>query len=212
MSAPVVWLASYPRSGNTFLRTVLYQCFGMRSASIYRDDLGGQKGIEELAGHIEHAADGRLDFGDQPLQLIKTHAVPFDGRPAIYVLRDGRDAVVSLYHFLHERHALSDIVEGKNHFGSWGDHVTAWQPLKRPNTLLLRYEDLVNDLASCVGQIADYLQLTPTATTMPPRDELAKLDGHWIRPESAEKQPLDGPVLQRFWEVNGPVMQEFGYW
>ena len=28
MSVQTIWLASYPRSGNTLLRTVLYQCFG----------------------------------------------------------------------------------------------------------------------------------------------------------------------------------------
>jgi len=212
VSAPVVWLASYPRSGNTFLRTVLHHCFGLKSASIYRNDLEGQEGIEQLAGHIEHAADGRLEFGDQPLQLIKTHEPPFDGRPAIYVLRDGRDAVVSLYHFMHERYALSELVEGRNKFGSWANHVSAWTPQKRPNTLLLRYEDLVDDLALSVRQIADFINQSPQTTAMPPREQLAKIDGHWIRPVTAEKVQLDGPVLQRFWEVNGTVMQEFGYW
>jgi len=211
MSAALIWLASYPRSGNTFLRTVLRQCFGLRSASIYRDDLMRLPVIEGLAGHIEHGPDGRLDFADQPLQLIKTHAPPFDGRPAIYVLRDGRDAAISLYHFMHERRALEDIVTGSTQFGSWADHVTAWSPTARPNTLLLRYEELVCDLGCCVDKIADYLKRTPNSRTMPPRDELAKLDGHWIRPESAERATLDGPALDRFWEVNGAAMRAYGY-
>lgn len=193
------------------MRTVLYRCFGMRSASIYRHDLGGREGIEQLAGHIEHAPDGRLDFGDQPMQLIKTHAPPFDERPAIYVVRDGRDAVVSLYHFLHERHTLDELVEGNNHFGSWADHLIAWEPQTRPNTLLLRYEELVNDLGLCIEEIAEFLKLTPVASSMPPRDELAQLDGRWIRPENAKRVTLDGPVLQHFWEVNGAAMQAFGY-
>jgi len=33
-----VWLASYPRSGNTYLRAILWTCFGLRSASVYADD------------------------------------------------------------------------------------------------------------------------------------------------------------------------------
>ena len=212
MSAPVVWLASYPRSGNTFLRTVLYQCFGIRSASVYRDDLGKQAGIEALTGHIEPTAQGRIEFGDQPVCPIKTHALPPDDRPAIYIVRDGRDAVVSLYHFWNERLALSDIVEGPDYFGSWADHLTAWEPQKRPNTLLLRYEDLVDSLGASIDRIADHLGLEPRSRTLPSRAELAALDGRWIKPAGADKAELDGPALRRFWEVNGDVMREFGYW
>lgn len=209
--ASIVWVASYPRSGNTFLRTVLYQCFGLRSGSVYPNDFGRLPNVESITGHIERTADGRIDFGDQPVCFVKTHTVPVDQRPAIYVVRDGRDAVVSLYHFWSERLALSDIVSGHSDFGSWGDHVTAWEPQKRPNTLLLRYEELVNNLGGCIDQIASYLDLDPRTRSLPPRAELAKLDGHWIRPENSKKAALDGPALDRFWEVNGAVMRTLGY-
>lgn len=211
MSKPVVWLASYPRSGNTFLRSVLKQCFDMNSASIYRDDLMGRPSIENVAGHIEHGADGVLNFDSQPLQLIRTHEPPFDGRPAIYVLRDGREAVVSLYHFMHERRPLDAIAGGVSPFGSWADHVTAWRPEARPNTLFLRYEDLVCDLGTGIDQIAEYLKVEPLRRSMPPREDLAKLDGHWIRSEDAPRATLDGEALARFWEVNGEVMRAYGY-
>ena len=32
-----IWLASYPRSGNTFLRIVLAQVFGLKTASVYEN-------------------------------------------------------------------------------------------------------------------------------------------------------------------------------
>ena len=38
-----LFVSSYPRSGNTFLRTVLYQCFNLKSGSVYGNDLGGKK-------------------------------------------------------------------------------------------------------------------------------------------------------------------------
>lgn len=211
-TASVVWVASYPRSGNTFLRTVLYQCFGMRSGSVYPNDFGRQPGIEGITGHIERTTDGRIDFGDQPVCLVKTHTPPLDDRPAIYVVRDGRDALVSLYHFWNETMALSDIVAGHNNFGTWGDHVTAWEPKKRPNTLLLYYEDMAGNLSGCIDRIADFLDLEPRGRSLPPRADLAKLDGHWIRPENSQKAKLDGPVLQHFWDVNGDAMRAFGYW
>src|SRR5690606_21283792 len=97
MAPPVVWLASYPRSGNPFLRTLLFHRFGLSSASIYSNDFGHNETLGRQVGHIEHGANGQIDFGDAPVRLIKTHAPPQDDRRAIYVLRDGRAAMVSLY-------------------------------------------------------------------------------------------------------------------
>lgn len=210
--APVVWVASYPRSGNTFLRTVLHQCFGLKSGSVYADDFGGSQAVEDVVGHIEWAENGTIEFGDAPIKLMKTHwQQPPDLRPAIYVIRDGRDAIASLFQFWNERQALTDIIDGRNDFGSWADHVTAWAPKDRPNTLLLRYEDLVGSLGTCIDQIAGFLNLDPKCRALPSRAELASIDGRWIKPEN-KRAPLDGPLLQRFREVNGNVMQEFGYW
>jgi hypothetical protein len=36
--AVIVWLASYPRSGNTFLRVVLHNLYGVPTYSVYEDD------------------------------------------------------------------------------------------------------------------------------------------------------------------------------
>lgn len=211
--APVVWVASYPRSGNTFLRTVLNQCFGLKSGSVYAHDFGGSHAVEDVVGHIEWAENGAIEFGDAPVKLMKTHwRQPPDLRPAIYVVRDGRDAIASLFQFWNERQALTDIIDGRNDFGSWADHVTAWDPTDRPNTLLLRYEDLVGSLGACSDQIAGFFNLDPKCRALPSRAELASIDGRWIKPESDRKLQLDGPLLQRFRDVNGAVMQEFGYW
>src|SRR5688500_12909796 len=71
--APVVWVASYPRSGNTFLRTVLHQCFGLKSGSVYVHDFGGSHAVEDVVGHIEWAENGAIEFGSAPVKLMKTH-------------------------------------------------------------------------------------------------------------------------------------------
>ena len=34
----IVWLASYPRSGNTFLRVVLHNVYGVSTYSVYEDN------------------------------------------------------------------------------------------------------------------------------------------------------------------------------
>jgi hypothetical protein len=207
--APLVWLASYPRSGNTFVRTILYQCFGVRSASVYPNDLFYQEKVRGLTGHIEHHAPGKIEFGAEPVRLIKTHGLPPDERPAIYIVRDGRDAIVSLYHFWGGQVPLYSLVEGPSRFGTWANHVLTWKPLQRPNTLLLRYEDIVGNFALSLAQIAGFLALIPRTTEMPTRFALA--DGVWVRPAEALREPLAGEALERFWEINQAAMQVFGY-
>jgi len=208
ITAPVVWIASYPRSGNTMLRTVIFQCFGVRSASVYQNDLGGQKGLEGYVGHIEHGADGSLPFGDEPVRLIKTHAPPQDERKTIYVIRNGRDATLSYFRFLKGRVPLIDLIEGRQ-ARSWASHIDMWQPLTRPDTLLVRYEDLVDDLAATVDQVGDFLGLEPRRHDMPSRASL--VDGRWIRPAGDENVAFDAACEAAFDRVDGAAMQLFGY-
>jgi hypothetical protein len=46
----IVWLASFPRSGNTFLRIVLHRHFGIRSAVVYDFDGVAERVGRELVG------------------------------------------------------------------------------------------------------------------------------------------------------------------
>src|SRR5665213_4441239 len=147
-AAPVTWLASYPRSGNTLLRIILNRCFGVSSQSIYDD---AEFSDPAVCGEVGHEA-----IGDDPKGFIaaarrsgrdlyvKTHELPSpDRHPAIYVLRDGRSAVVSHAHymaeFFHRDILLTDIIAGKLGV-SWSQHVNAWVMGGRPNLLVVRYE------------------------------------------------------------------------
>ena len=98
-NASIIWIASYPRSGNTFLRTILWYSFGLRSASIYPNDLGGNRALEEYVGHIEHGPKMQMQLQENGAQLVKTHECATDNNPAIYVVRDGRAACVSFWKF-----------------------------------------------------------------------------------------------------------------
>ena len=136
--APVTWLASYPRSGNTLLRTILKRCFGQASPSIYDDTELSDPDVSEMIGR-EAVSDNPMDFIADARQA--------DRHPAIYVVRDGRSTVVSHAHYVREilgrDITLADVVEG-NAGKSWSQHVKAWTP--RPHTLLFRYEDLHQEM------------------------------------------------------------------
>ena len=208
--APVVWLASYPRSGNTFLRTIIYHCFGIRSASIYANDLG-EFGVGDMVGHIEHRPDGSIEFGAEPVRLLKTHQPPTDDRPAIYVVRDGVAASTSLYEFYKRKMPLNAIVEGRNMFGTWAGHLGRWRPAERPATLFVRYEDMVRDTRSIVDAVARFLDIKPKSYDVPSREQMSRSDGRWIRSLDAPRAALEGELLERFWEINGEAMQDYGY-
>lgn len=49
----IVWLASYPRSGNTFLRVLFRHVFGIETYSVYNDllDIGSDGDISAVTGH-----------------------------------------------------------------------------------------------------------------------------------------------------------------
>lgn len=207
----IVWLASYPRSGNTFLRTILWHCFGLRSASIYPNDLGGNRELEAYVGHIEHNPDIQKQLQKTGAPLIKTHEPPKDNNPAIYVIRDGRAACVSLWKFYNENIPIEAVIEGQHRFGTWSNHVMAWDPWKRPNTLLLKYEQLRNDLPNTLKSISEFLEEEILNTSVPDRNTIAGIDGRWVRKKTSWKSVLFGANLKRFIQINENILKKSGY-
>ncbi len=212
MSKPgIIWIASYPRSGNTLLRTVLWHCFGLRSGSVYPDDFGGRKALEEYVGHIELGPDRRITFPDGGLPLVKTHEYPIDDDPAIYVVRDGRAASVSLWEFYRRSMSLEAVIRGQHRFGTWSAHLAAWKPWERPDTLLLKYEDIMGDLAAVLDRIATFIGRDPVSTRIPDRRTLATADGRWVRNESDWLSKIADEPLELCDEVNREMLHRMGY-
>lgn len=211
-TARTIWLASYPRSGNTLLRTVLWQCFGLRSASIYPNDLGGNSELEKYVGHIEHGPNGQILFPEGGLPLVKTHGPPTDDDPAIYVVRDGRSAIVSLWQFYSQQLPLEAVVAGEHRFGTWANHLAAWRPWERRDTLLVKYEEILADLPATLAAISAFLNRDVLADRIADRDHIAGVDGRWVRSKSQHKPEISGALLERFTELNGELMRKIGYW
>lgn len=207
----LVWVASYPRSGNTYLRTILWHCFGLRSASVYPKDLGGNRVLEEYVGHVEHGPRMRELLEAGGVALVKTHEHPVDANPAIYVVRDGRAACVSLWRFGQKTIPLEAVIEGRHRFGTWADHVRAWKPRERAGTLLLRYEALRDDLPGSLTRISRFLDKPIVSERVPPRSEIAAHDGIWVREESRWQAELQGKSLARFNELSADILEAYGY-
>ena len=159
LRTPIIWyrhkqirqhdtmLASYPRSGNTWLRFLLFNLLSGYSAdfeTINRPD----SFVPEL--HDFNQAPTPLEGNGR---LIKTHE-PFRStyQHAIYLVRDPRDVAISEYFFLKRKgieypdfdHFLTHVLSGKvNWFGSWSQHVNSWlvaQQGHKARILVIKYE------------------------------------------------------------------------
>lgn len=226
---PVIWLASFPRSGNTFLRNILYEVFGIESGTF---DLNN--GILLEPGYLNY-------------RVIKTHMLPSQLVPqdqafkAVYLIRDGRDAIVSIAHH------RSDIVmpesdfmtnmkaaiyaEKDTFFGGWSKNVTEW--IERAD-LIIRYEDLITDPAGCAEKVrllmnlpeGDYSKI-PGFTDMKfglphygsGRDrQMSDEEKRSLAERNFRKgkvgswrEEMPAEIHDLFWSIHGDVMLRMGY-
>lgn len=217
-----IWLASYPRSGNTFLRIILQNLFRLPTYSIYR--IEGAEFPDPSAEALEEApflprewAELLSDDPHAETVLIKTHNPPRDGRKAIYLVRDGRASINSYFHyhkkFAFEQPSLTEVIVGACQFGSWSEHYLAWQPKTRPETLWLRYEDLVSRPAEFIPVLAKFIGATPLDGRLPTFAELKeRMPAFFRRGQNNDFASQWSPGQQALFNlVHGPVMQELGY-
>lgn len=223
------WIASFPRSGNTFFRNILYYVYGIESSTWHK----------ETAYPVDENYAG-FDF-------VKTHLLPSElepndvNIPAIYLVRDGRDALVSIAHH------RSDIVEPgsdiKNnlkeailaaegsYFGGWSNNVFQWS--KRAD-IIIKYEDLIANPKKVFKRVEKLISLphgnwenlpdfksmkygkpkyggqTTSKTIKIDDAEFAEkffrkgVSGSW-------KNEFSDDFLNLFWKLHGDAMESMGY-
>jgi len=218
----VVWLASYPRSGNTYFRIVAQRVFGLATSEIYAEsDLS-----DELKSNV--GLDRSASTDGSPL-LLKTHELPSaEAQPAIYLVRDGRDTLVSFAHYVRRyvnprigfEDALSLLVAGTFaglgfppgvNWGGWGRHVLAW--LEQARTVI-RFEDLVGRPVETVGRALAGVGLdVETSTRAPTFEELHAAMPEFFRrgQTGAWKDEMPAWMQDIFWARHGQAMRALGY-
>lgn len=166
----IIWIASYPRSGNTFFRILLNQIYGIQTYSIYDDPLFDQlTGSSDLIGHKKREQNYEIMSASEKLFFVKTHDLPSnDNYPAIYLVRDGRDSLISYAHYLISFNNYSNqeilykkiktffgwneyseilqklIISKEDNFGSWSEHIQKWNK-RESMTVPIKFEDLVKN-------------------------------------------------------------------
>jgi hypothetical protein len=179
--ASIVWIASYPRSGNTWLRFLL--------ANLLFGEVKSSTQLQRLIPDIHRGIAGVHLWGTGTT-LVKTHwcrsgALPLKAETigVIYLLRDPVDVMCSnLRHAMlrsgrllteadatRRRAAAEAFVEAylaagghpgflRFGLGTWQGNVASWLEDELPfPRLILRYEDLEADTAAALGRVSRFL-------------------------------------------------------
>jgi len=166
-----VILASYPKSGSTWVRFFLCNLVSLRYWEGRKVDFPlldatmPELGVSNLLR--------RWPYSDLLPRVVKTHQPArglFKGKRAVLVVRDPRDVMVSFYEFEGKKAAprfsgsFSDLLRDPR-FGleGWARHYTSWMALE---PLLLRYEALRADDVAQFRYLARYLALEATEEEM----------------------------------------------
>lgn len=163
------FLVSYPRSGNGWMRYLLfhllYPSFNSESLLKYHRQ-----------ADIYKSSDKTLRSLPSP-RLLKSHEsfMPHYGK-VIYLVRDPRSVAGSYYQFLKMQKNtketdidtfIESFIKGSiDTYGTWAEHVLSWTAAKEEQTdkfLLLKYEDVYLQPEENIQKIIDFMGLEISA-------------------------------------------------
>lgn len=221
----IIWIASLPRAGNTFFRLLLHHYCGIETHSFYNDPIFIRKGVAEILGHVKlpkklgaFVSAHQAVAGDY--KFIKTHhypnALPGKCQTAVCIIRDPRDAAVSLAHYKNWKKrvpfqkALGIVVRRYN----WSAYLSAWRVIE--NSSVVKYEDMLREPQKVVERVVETLGIDLPIVTSTPLVPFRKL--HRKLPEFFRRGKANvwQDVLSKEQEAiilkrHGPMMKEMGY-
>jgi hypothetical protein len=173
-----IFLASYPKSGTTWLQCIVHQILSHGDTNLsHISDYSPFYEADRTWENEEYLERYSLNHNRLGARVFNTH-LKFEMLPKgesvfyIYVYRNGRDVVHSFFQHLSNQadsgnyegnfqEFFQDWINCKIPYGSWVQHLKNWiNASKDPSTniLLLRYEDLKNDFSNCLQQISQHIQ------------------------------------------------------
>ena len=219
----IIWLASYPRSGNTFLRILMKSVFGINTYSIYNDehDISSESNTKNIVGHEILPDNFSFEKAEKSKEIyfIKTHDLPCGiEKKTIYLLRDGRESSTSFFYYLknysNKNIIFNDVIEGNLFRGNWGEHVREWKPNQDKNIFLIKFEDLIEKPESYIDKLSNFIGIKKLQNiNIPTFKELKKINPKFFR--SGKKKSWKSKFTEqehiKFWVLNYDEMLTYGY-
>ncbi len=205
------------------LRIMLNQVFGCDTYTKYlsptyrpgRNSSKNPTGVKPLPGAWPECIQPMA--ADEKIYFVKTHDRPEDDSAAIYLVRNGFAAVRSYQCYLKDLNgitqSLEQIILGEPQFRSWGWHLDGWDPLARRRTLLLKYEDLVEQPQEQLKRIAEFTGLSPQGAWVNEFEKWQQVNPKMFR-QGHDNSPTAGfsaAQQELFWSLHGDWMSKLGY-
>jgi len=229
-----IWLVSYPRSGNTWLRFLISNILHPKEDINYIN-------IGKFVPDIHQRHMWKKVGVKNPL-VLKSHLIWQMGfSRIIYLYRDPRDVAISCYHadniwvekgakgLTFDEYLKKIFLRGERSFGSWNTHINSFLLLnEKPEVHIvpIRYEELYDDTRWELAKIAKFLGVkatiaeVETAVDKSSFEELEKLRArNGVHPKMKGLQGRPGgwrEVLIKeqhdlIWERFGKTMEKLGY-
>lgn len=156
-----IFLVSYPKSGNTWLRFLLGNLlYGKVDFTT----------INELVPDIYISSNKQIEEFEKN-RIFKSHE-RFTSKysKVVYLHRDPRDVVISYYYWylkflkrdIRFDDFFDDFIKGKVKFGSWDKHYHSWINAAKSNPnniLIINYKDLKNDTQMTFKEILKFCNI-----------------------------------------------------
>ena len=157
-----VFLVSYPKSGNTWMRFL--------TANLISEDNVNFNNFNSIVPDMYQTLRDDLEKYPSP-RIIKSHEAYTKKYPkVIYIFRDPRDVVISFYYWQKKyMKGFSDTMPGfiekfiqgrESRYGRWDAHLRSWfsSPLATEGRILiLKYEDMKEDTCCALRKVAHFL-------------------------------------------------------
>lgn len=221
----IIWLASYPRSGNSLFANLVAHHLGVSSYSIYKE-------ADYVAYTHLNKDELRVATKSQDVFFVKTHEMPEDDLPAIYLVRDGLDSIISFAHYIIDNKinipvpppenlltwVLDSLINSSDQFGGWGAHVQAWTK-RSAKTVVVRYENLLKSenqldvLTSTLEKLGQAHFSVVNTSPLPDFSNYHRQNPNFYRKGESGVGIAEIPASYylQFQKRYGDIMQELGY-
>lgn len=228
-----VFIIGHPKSGNTWLQNLI-------AGLVYGID--PEYTPYSLVSDLIPGEKKRYYRRYQTPMFFRNHNLPaLPYKKVVYVIRDGRDVMVSYYHHisavLGREVDFHLVVRGKEvvppFFFTWSEHVEVWMENRfDADIIVVKYEDLISDSVHQLRRLCDFLSINRTATflssiaqkasfeIMRRKEEIHGIDNpnwpedkHFVRrgEVGSYKDEMPKDVLEIFMESSENTLRKYGY-